>query len=98
MGNLLKKTNLNDLKVMIDPGHIAGNMGMARTEQKFLHFTKQHNSTLKQDSIDIAEGVLTYQTARILKHLLEEKGVTVGLTRKENSTSFGYSFEEWNKK
>ena len=94
----VKKTKMSQLKIMIDPGHIAGNMGMARTEQKFLHFTKQQNATLKQDSIDIAEGLLTFQTASILKNMLEEKGATVALTRKENSTSFGYSYEEWNRK
>jgi N-acetylmuramoyl-L-alanine amidase len=96
--NLQKKNKLGELKIMIDPGHMAGNMNMARTEQKFLHFTKQGNSLLKQDSVDIAEGLLTFQTAYILKNMLEEKGIRVALTRKENGTSFGCSYEEWNKR
>ncbi|HXD92632.1 MAG TPA: N-acetylmuramoyl-L-alanine amidase [Bacteroidia bacterium] len=92
--NLAKKI-LTELKIMIDPGHIAGNLSMAHTEQKFLHFTKQNHPTLKQDSVDIAEGVLTFQTAGILKNMLQEKGVTAVLTRKENSTSFGCTYDEW---
>ena len=92
--NLAKKS-LTEVKIMIDPGHIAGNLSMAHTEQKFLHFTKQNHPTLKQDSVDIAEGVLTFQTAGILKNMLQEKGVTAVLTRKENSTSFGCTYDEW---
>src|ERR1700757_85434 len=92
--NSIKK-NVSELKIMIDPGHIAGNLSMAHTEQKFLHFTKQNHPALKQDSVDIAEGVLTFQTASVLKNMLQEKGVTVALTRKENSTSFGCTYEEW---
>jgi len=89
------KKSLTELKIMIDPGHIAGNLNMAHTEQKFLHFTKQNHPALKQDSVDIAEGVLTFQTASVLKNMLREKGITVSLTRKENSTSFGCTYEEW---
>lgn len=89
------KKNLTELKIMIDPGHIAGNLSMAHIEQKFLHFTKQNHPALKQDSVDIAEGMLTFQTAIILKNMLQEKGVTVALTRKENSTSFGCTYDEW---
>ncbi len=89
------KKNLSELKIMIDPGHIAGNMSMAHIEQKFLHFTKQNYPALKQDSVDIAEGILTFQTASILKKMLEEKGITVALTRQENGTSFGCSYDEW---
>ncbi|HXU26467.1 MAG TPA: hypothetical protein VN698_04485, partial [Bacteroidia bacterium] len=89
------KKNLAELKIMIDPGHIAGNLSMAHIEQKFLHFTKQNHPVLKQDSIDIAEGMLTFQTAGILKNMLQEKGITAALTRKENSTSFGCTYDEW---
>lgn len=93
-----KKNSLKGVRVMIDPGHIAGNMKMARIEQKYLHFTKENHPGLKQDSLDIAEGILTWQTASILKKMLEEKGVIVGLTRKENATSFDCTYEEWLKK
>jgi len=86
---------LSEVKIMIDPGHMAGTMQMARIEQKYLHFTKENCPGLRQDSVDIAEGILTFQTASILKKMLEEKGATVNLTRKENTTSFGYTYDEW---
>jgi N-acetylmuramoyl-L-alanine amidase len=83
------------VKIMLDPGHMAGDMQMARIEQKYLHLTKQNDPTLAQDSVDIAEGLLTFQTASLLKAMLEEKGATVALTRKNNSTSFGITYDEW---
>ena len=92
------KKGISDVTIVIDPGHIAGNMDMARVEQKYLHFTKQNYEALKQDSIDIVEGKLTFETASILKKILEEKGTMVLLTRKENSTSLGCSYDEWIKK
>jgi N-acetylmuramoyl-L-alanine amidase len=99
----LKEKNKTDkplvgIKICIDPGHIAGNMKMARVEQKYLHFTKDIYTDLKTDSIDISEGELTFQTASILKKMLEDKGAVVSLTRQNNSTTFGYTYEEWLKK
>ena len=91
------KKGISDVTIVIDPGHISGNMDMARTEQKYLHFTKQNHAALKKDSVDIAEGKLTYETASILKSMIEERGAKVMLSRKENSTSFGYTYEEWMK-
>ncbi len=92
------KKGIKDVTIVIDPGHISGNIEMARTEQKYLHFTKQNHAALKQDSVDIAEGKLTFETACILKKMLEEKGAKVILSRKENSTSFGYTYDEWLKR
>ena len=89
------KKGISDVTIVIDPGHISGNMEMARMEQKYLHFTKQNHAALKQDSVDIAEGKLTFETAGILKNMLEEKGAKVILTRNENNTSFGYTYENW---
>lgn len=86
---------LSKVKIMIDPGHIAGNMQMARIEQKYLHFSKAACATLQQDSLDISEGVLTFQTASILKKMLEEQGAAVALTRKDNGTTFGITYDEW---
>ena len=82
-------------KIVIDPGHIAGNMDMARIEQKFLHFSKKNYPGLTADSIDIAEGILTYQTASILKKLLEEKGAEVFLSRGNNESTFGMTYADW---
>jgi N-acetylmuramoyl-L-alanine amidase len=94
-GSILGKKNLSELKIIIDPGHMAGNLIMAHIEQKFLHFTKQNAPILKQDSVNIAEGMLTFETASVLKNMLQEKGITVALTRKENCTTFGCTYDEW---
>ena len=89
---------LTGIKICIDPGHIAGNLKMAYLEQKYVHFTKDIYTDLKADSVDIGEGILTFQTASILKKMLEEKGATVFVTRENNSTTFGCTYEEWYKK
>ncbi len=86
---------LAGIKIMIDPGHIAGNMKMAQIEQKYLHFTKEIYTDLKTDSVNIAEGVLTFQTASILKIMLEASGATVSLSRQNNTTTFGFTYEDW---
>jgi N-acetylmuramoyl-L-alanine amidase len=84
------KKQLSGIKIAIDPGHIAGDMKTAVLEKKSLQFT-YNNQT-----IAIAEGILTLQTALILKHLLEEQGAEVMLTRdKPNQTAFGITFKEW---
>lgn len=93
----LSNKPLLGMKIAIDPGHTAGDMSMARIEQKYLHFSKDSCPGLSQDSINIAEGMLTFQTSAILKKMLEEQGAMVMLTREENSTAFGISFESWMK-
>ncbi len=85
-----KKKQLSGVKIAIDPGHIAGDMKTAILEKKSIQFN-YNNQT-----IAIAEGLLTLQTALILKHLLEEQGAEVLLTRdKPNQTAFGITFKEW---
>jgi len=86
---------LSGIKIAIDPGHISGNHDMAFIEGKNLKFTKRKYPQLKQDSILIAEGILTYSTAQILKNQLELEGAEVFLTRDENLTAFGISYDEW---
>ena len=86
---------LEGIKIAIDPGHIAGNHEMAFIEGKNLKFTKKNYPQLKQDSILIAEGILTYATAQILKAQLENEGAEVFLTRNENLSAFGISYDEW---
>lgn len=87
---------LSGLRIAIDPGHIAHDMPTARIEQKYLSFTKEKFSDLKLDSLTIAEGILTYQTAMVLKKQLENDGAEVFVTRPTieiNAT--GYSFADW---
>jgi N-acetylmuramoyl-L-alanine amidase len=86
---------LSGKKIAIDPGHIAGNHAMAFIEGKNLKFTKKKYPELKQDSILIAEGILTYATTLILKMQLENEGAEVFITRSENKTAFGITYDEW---
>lgn len=93
---VLKNTNsLSGKKIAIDPGHFAGNMEVARIEQKFIDFTPSPSNQLK-DTVRFNEGRLTYQTADILKHKLQEQGAIVMITRpKQNYTAFQITYEDW---
>ncbi len=89
-------TKLKGVKVAIDAGHISYNMNSARIEQKYIHFCKDSVPDLQEDSVNIAEGILTFKTASILKNMLEKEGADVFMTRsKIENSSFGISYEEW---
>ncbi len=88
-------SSLKGKKIAIDPGHFAGNMEVARIEQKFIEFIPSPLNTLK-DTIRFNEGVLTFQTAEILKQRLLEQGANVMVTRpKQNYTSFQITYDDW---
>ncbi|MCD6069378.1 MAG: hypothetical protein K0S33_4204 [Bacteroidetes bacterium] len=86
---------LEGKKILIDPGHIAGTPEMAFMEQKYIRFVRDSFPALPMDSVKIQEGVLTYATAAILKKRLEEQGANVVLTRTENKTVFGSTYNDW---
>lgn len=86
---------LKGFKIAIDPGHIAGDMEMGNIEKKCLTFKCDSLKGLK-DSIAIAEGALTFATAKLLKDKLEAEGAEVFITRPFNSSSaFGVTFDTW---
>jgi N-acetylmuramoyl-L-alanine amidase len=86
---------LSGLKIAIDPGHMAGDFETGKLEMKSLQFKKDSINGLP-DSIKIAEGMLTYATAILLKEKLEADGATVFLTRQKNGyTAFGKTFDDW---
>ncbi|MEO6903416.1 MAG: N-acetylmuramoyl-L-alanine amidase [Bacteroidia bacterium] len=86
---------LSGYKIAIDAGHVAGDFVTGQIEQKFLKFGPNPSCNIV-DSIFIAEGVLTYATASLLKDSLEKYGAAVFLTRPFNgSTAFGITFEDW---
>lgn len=81
---------LTGYKIALDPGHIAGNIEMARLEGKFIEMT------IDKQNIQLIEGELTLATAYFIKKILEEKGAEVFLTRsKPNETAFQLTFDEW---
>jgi N-acetylmuramoyl-L-alanine amidase len=88
---------LKGIRIALDPGHIAGDFMIGELEGKHLKFAKDSLHGLN-DSIEIAEGMLTFATASLLKQQLEAEGAEVLLTRKCNGcTAFGKNFQSWKK-
>jgi N-acetylmuramoyl-L-alanine amidase len=86
---------LKGLRVALDPGHMAGDMSMARIEKKFLDMKPDSTGKLNEQ-VQIMEGMLTLQTALLLKSRLEAAGAEVMLTRsKPGESAFGKTFDEW---
>lgn len=86
---------LKGIRIALDPGHFATNLGEARSEQKFLYFKRTTNSQ-SNDSVKLFESLLTFNTAKILQRLLAEAGAEVMLTRNNsNYTSFNCTYTEW---
>lgn len=87
---------LKGYKIAIDPGHIANDFVTGDLEKKHLKF-KLDATSIDSDSIEIAEGMLTNATAKILKEQLEKEGAIVLLTRTNEKCAFGKTFEQWKK-
>ena len=86
--------SLKGYKIALDPGHFSITLAEAKYEQKYLYFPS--SSVGPADSVKLFESALTFNTASILKQLLEEKGATVFLSRdKANHTSFNCTFSDW---
>lgn len=83
-------------KIAIDPGHIANDFMMGDLEKKHI-IIKGDNTNEIKDSIEIAEGILTYATAILLKEKLEKEGATVFLTRRADKCPFGKTYQQWKK-
>ena len=87
---------LAGLRVALDPGHIAGDLGLAETEGKYMKM--RASKATKNTAIQFYESALTIQTARIIKQKLEAEGATVMITRKREGFSVdGFDFETWKK-
>ncbi len=87
---------LQGLKIAIDPGHIANDFEMGDLEKKHIIIKGDSINGIK-DSIEIAEGILTYATAILLKEKLEKEGATVFLTRTADKCAFGKTYQQWKK-
>lgn len=78
--------------IVIDPGHIANDLALGKTEQKYIEITPADSSP----KIELVEGQLTWHTAMMLKARLEKAGATVFLTRSgPGMTAFGKTFAQW---
>jgi N-acetylmuramoyl-L-alanine amidase len=85
---------LKGLRIAVDPGHTAHDMEIAAIEMKHIKF-KKNNVLGLHDSIEFAEGMLTYAAAQILKAKLEADGAEVFLTRPNGFSAFGKTFKQW---
>jgi N-acetylmuramoyl-L-alanine amidase len=86
---------LHNIRIAIDPGHFGTSLAEAQVEQKFLYFPKDQ-SKFPNDSVKLFESSLTFNTATILKRMLEEQGAVVFLSRHQsNFTSFNCTFSDW---
>ncbi|PBQ34080.1 hypothetical protein CNR22_20625 [Sphingobacteriaceae bacterium] len=85
---------LKGYRIALDPGHFSTNMTDAQSEQKFLFFVP--DSSHGRDTVRIFESLLTFNTAHILKNLLEAKGAEVFLSRNQSDfTSFNCTYPNW---
>lgn len=86
---------LQNVRVAIDPGHVAGDIEMGRIEQKFIQIARTGRPGTARE-ITIVEGYLTLTTALFLRDRLVDAGAEVMLTRdRPNATAFGKSFADW---
>lgn len=82
-------------RIAIDPGHFATNLKEAAVEQKYLYF-KAKKAGFPYDSVKIFESALSFNTALILKTMLEKEGAEVMLSRSQsNFTSFNCTYSQW---
>ena len=85
---------LEGKKIAIDPGHIANDFEMGDLEKKHINIKGDSINGIT-DPLEVAEGMLTYATAILLKEKLEKEGATVFLTRTADKCAFGKTFAEW---
>jgi len=86
---------LKGYRIALDPGHFSTNLTDAQSEQKYLFFVPD---TLRgrSDTVKIFESQLTFNTAHILKSMLEAKGAEVFISRnRADFTSFNCTYPDW---
>lgn len=95
--NALSQSNdcpLSGWRIAIDPGHVAGDLATGKIEGKYVQFPLIENKDTTQ--IEIVEGVIAWQTADLLRKLLEAEGAEVLLTRQgQGMSAFGKTFNDW---
>jgi len=87
--------SLKGYRIAIDPGHFATTRKEAASEQKFLYFPAKR-ADFPYDSVKLFESELSFNTAALLKNMLEQEGAEVFLSRGQNNfTSFNCTYSEW---
>jgi N-acetylmuramoyl-L-alanine amidase len=87
---------LHGIKIAIDPGHFGVDLNEAASEQKFLYFAV-NNKKFPFDSVKLFESALSFNTALLVKAMLEEQGAEIMMSRdQQNFTSFNCTYSMWN--
>jgi hypothetical protein len=81
--------DLKGIRIAIDPGHSANSFKEGVYERKFISFVSS------SQSIQFYESELNFKTALIMKHLLEEKGAKVFVTRLSEGFPGPAYFKKW---
>ncbi|MGZ4055643.1 MAG: hypothetical protein ACXVPM_12115, partial [Bacteroidia bacterium] len=85
---------LSHYKIAVDAGHIANDFETGDLEKKYIKI-KTDSIRGRSDSTEIAEGMLTYATAKILSEKLKAEGAEIFSTRVNGFNAFGISFDDW---
>ncbi|TRX58791.1 N-acetylmuramoyl-L-alanine amidase [Fulvivirga sp. M361] len=86
-------SDFNGLKIALDPGHMASNMGEAELEKRYMKVEGKYYNQKKD--IEFFEANLAYATALSMKEMLEEKGAQVMLTHDYGKSAMGINYYEW---
>lgn len=86
---------LQGYRIALDPGHFSTNLTEAAVEQKYLYF-KANKADFPFDSVKIFESVLSFNTALLVKAMLEKEGAEVFLSRNQSDfTSLNCTYSHW---
>lgn len=82
---------LSGMRIAIDPGHIAGDLSIAKIEGRFVDMKLPDGRHYR-----LSEGELNLATALVLRDSLRKQGAEVLLTRsKGNISPIGLTWEQW---
>ncbi|TAE03613.1 MAG: hypothetical protein EAZ97_01250 [Bacteroidetes bacterium] len=83
---------LSGYRIVLDPGHIAGDMEIAKIEGRFIEME------VDGKKLEFCEGDLALSTAKLIKEKLEKQGAEVLISRPlPNISANGKTFERWRK-
>ena len=86
---------LKGVRIVLDPGHIAGDWETAKEEARFVKI-KGKDLGRKEDA-KFYEADLAFATAELIRTRLEKLGARVMITRKKGRAALGKSYDRWHK-
>lgn len=84
---------LSAYRIAIDPGHLGGSYADLEERKVFIPY---HPNLPSQELIKFDEGTLNLMTAKVLRDLLQQSGMTVMLTKEQAGQAvYSQTFETW---